>query len=64
MEIKIRREYGAVPPVSLEKHKALQILLNLIQNAMNAMNERRPTGQAIDLARGSRGGRWAADFCD
>jgi len=37
--IKIRREYGAVPPVSIDKHMVLQILVNLIQNAKHAMNE-------------------------
>jgi signal transduction histidine kinase len=38
-EIKIRREYSPLPPVTIEKHKMLQILVNLIQNAKYAMSE-------------------------
>jgi signal transduction histidine kinase len=38
-QIKIRREYSVVPPAEIEKHKVLQILVNLIQNAKNAMSE-------------------------
>jgi signal transduction histidine kinase len=41
--VQIRREYGPVPAGETEKHKVLQILVNLIQNAKNAMSE---TGQS------------------
>jgi len=41
--VQIRRDYGPVPSGETEKHKALQILVNLIQNAKNAMSE---SGQA------------------
>ncbi len=34
--VTIRREYAEVPPVHVEKHKALQILVNLIGNARHA----------------------------
>lgn len=37
--IKIHREYEALPPVEVEKHKLLQILVNLLQNAKNALVE-------------------------
>jgi signal transduction histidine kinase len=37
--IKVAREYTEVPAMILEKHKVLQILVNLIQNAKNALNE-------------------------
>jgi signal transduction histidine kinase len=35
--IEIVREYGDVPPATLEKQKVMQILVNLIRNAKNAM---------------------------
>jgi len=37
--IEVVREYAAVPPVSLEKHKLLQILVNLVRNAGYALRE-------------------------
>ena len=36
--VKVVREYGDVPPVSIDKHKALQILVNLIRNAKYALD--------------------------
>ena len=35
-EVKVIREYSDMPPVILEKHKVLQILVNLIRNAKYA----------------------------
>ncbi len=37
--VEIVREYGAVPPILVEKHKALQILVNLIRNATQACDD-------------------------
>ncbi|MGC3957340.1 MAG: ATP-binding protein [Verrucomicrobiota bacterium] len=37
--IQIFRDYAEVPAVSVDKHKALQILINLIRNAKQAMDE-------------------------
>jgi PAS domain S-box-containing protein len=34
--IAIIREYNEIPPITVEKHKVLQILVNLIRNAKNA----------------------------
>jgi ligand-binding sensor domain-containing protein/signal transduction histidine kinase len=34
------RDYHAVPPINVEKHKVLQILINLIRNAKQACDER------------------------
>ena len=36
--VKVVREYGEVPQVSIDKHKALQILVNLIRNAKYALD--------------------------
>jgi PAS domain S-box-containing protein len=38
-EVELIREYTDVPPVTVEKHKVLQILVNLIRNAKNACDE-------------------------
>lgn len=38
-EIRVVREYTAVPALSLDKHKILQILVNLIRNAKIACDE-------------------------
>jgi len=38
-EIKLHRQYQQVPPMTVEKHKVLQILLNLISNARYACTE-------------------------
>lgn len=35
-EVKVIREYDEVPWITLEKHKAVQILVNLIRNAKHA----------------------------
>ncbi len=37
--IEVRREYAAVPPVGVDRHKLLQILLNLLSNARYAVKE-------------------------
>ena len=37
--IELRREFDPMPPITVDKHKVLQILVNLIHNAMNACNE-------------------------
>ncbi|HSP77264.1 MAG TPA: ATP-binding protein, partial [Myxococcaceae bacterium] len=37
--IEVRREYAEVPQVRLDRHKLLQILLNLLSNARNALLE-------------------------
>jgi len=38
-EVQVVREYGDAPLVSVEKHKVLQILVNLIRNAKYALDE-------------------------
>lgn len=37
--VKVIREYDEVPPIDIEKHKVLQILVNLIRNAKYACDE-------------------------
>jgi signal transduction histidine kinase len=38
-EIEIERQFEDVPPVTADKHKILQILLNLVRNAQQAIKE-------------------------
>jgi signal transduction histidine kinase len=38
-DIRLDREYETVPPVAVDKHSVLQILLNLLQNAKQAIEE-------------------------
>jgi PAS domain S-box-containing protein len=38
-QVKVVREYSPVPPVMVEKHKVLQILINLLRNAKYACDE-------------------------
>ena len=47
--VKIVREFERVPAISAEKHKILQILVNLIRNAKQACDERRDAGKVITL---------------
>ena len=37
--VRLAKEYDKVPPVALDKHKALQIIVNLLQNAKYACDE-------------------------
>lgn len=47
--IQIRREYAEVPDIRVDKHKVLQILLNLINNAKHACAEFGRPGRIITL---------------
>ena len=53
--IQIVREYHATPRLVVEKHRIVQILVNLIQNAKYALDERR-TGEKLLTVRVGLGG--------
>ena len=55
--IHICRQYTEVPPVTVDKHKVLQILINFIRNAKYAMDEQAPPGKrlTLEIAPGSPG---------
>jgi PAS domain S-box-containing protein len=38
-EVQVVRDYAEVPPITVEKHKVLQVLVNLIRNAKYACDE-------------------------
>ncbi len=47
--IELVREFSDVPPVTVEKHKVLQILVNLIRNAKHACDESGRTDKKLTL---------------
>ena len=47
--IKLVREYSEMQPVAVDKHKALQILVNLISNAKHAFDDSRENEKQITL---------------
>lgn len=53
--VTVEREYQEVPPICIDKHKALQILVNIIRNAKYACDEAgRPDKRvAVRVARGA-----------
>src|SRR5208337_2626746 len=54
--IKVIREYSDTPPVMVEKHKILQILINLMRNAKHACDETGSSDKQITLRVGPGAG--------
>jgi PAS domain S-box-containing protein len=48
--IHVVREFAAVPPVAVDKHKVLQILINLLRNAKHALQEYEQADRRIRLS--------------
>jgi signal transduction histidine kinase len=48
-QVQFIRDYQTVPPINVEKHKVLQILLNLIRNAKQACDEGRETDKQVSV---------------
>jgi signal transduction histidine kinase len=48
--ITIVREFAPVPPVTVDRHKVLQILINLIRNAKYAMDELGPAEKRLTIS--------------
>ena len=55
--ITIRREYDEVPSVVLDRHKVLQILINLISNAKWALNHRNENREIVVAVKRAGEGR-------
>jgi len=47
--VTLRREFNEVPPIIVDKHKVLQILVNLVRNAKYACDESGKTEKLITL---------------
>lgn len=54
-EITLIRDYGEVPPILVEKHKVLQILVNLIRNAKHALTDGNPREKRLTVRIAMRG---------
>lgn len=54
-DVQVVRDYAELPKVLLEKHKVVQILVNLISNAKCAMDEAKPLVKQMTLRLGITG---------
>ncbi|WP_233261323.1 sensor histidine kinase [Vitiosangium sp. GDMCC 1.1324] len=55
--IEVRREYAEVPPIVVDRHKLLQILLNLLSNARHALLDSRAPDKRLTIRVGHGAGR-------
>ncbi len=55
-QIKVQREFADVPPILTDKHKVLQILVNLIRNAKHACDDSGREDKQITLRVANGGG--------
>jgi C4-dicarboxylate-specific signal transduction histidine kinase len=62
--IKVIREYSEIPAASVQKHKVMQILINLIKNAKDALEESGCEEKRLLLRTGSVDGRFAVSVTD
>jgi PAS domain S-box-containing protein len=62
--ISVTREYLEMPPVPMEKHKVLQILVNLIRNASHALGDSGRSDLRLILRTGIRDGVATASIID
>jgi PAS domain S-box-containing protein len=54
-DVQVVREYGNLPKVLVEKHKVLQVLVNLIGNAKHAMDDGNPPVKRLTMRIGMNG---------
>ena len=55
-EVQLRCEFEPVPMIQTEKHRVLQILVNLIRNAKYALDESKRTDKLLTIKLGRNGG--------
>jgi PAS domain S-box-containing protein len=63
-QINVLREYSETPPVLIEKHKVLQVLVNLIRNAKYACDDSVKTDKQIILRVANGNGRIKVSVID
>ncbi len=54
-EVQVVRQYSEVPPVSADKHKVLQILVNLVNNAKYALDKSDALNKRLTIGIGMNG---------
>ena len=52
-QVQVTKEHAEVPPLETEKHKVLQILVNLIRNAQHALEQNEPANRRLILRVGA-----------
>ena len=55
-DVQVRCEFEPVPLIHTEKHRVLQILVNLIRNAKYALDETKPMEKILTIRLGKNGG--------
>lgn len=55
-EVQLQTDFEAVPMIQTEKHRVLQILVNLIRNAKYALDESKRTDKLLTIKLGRNGG--------
>jgi NO-binding membrane sensor protein with MHYT domain/signal transduction histidine kinase len=58
VDVSIRREYDALPTVTLDRHKLIQILGNLLSNARHALNDQTEGARTLTLRLHARAPGW------
>jgi C4-dicarboxylate-specific signal transduction histidine kinase len=62
--VEIVREYSELPPIPLEKHKVLQILVNLVRNAKHALTDSGRMDRRLVVSTSRRDDRVAVSVTD
>ena len=62
--IQVIKEFGKMPPVTIEKHKVLQILVNLVTNARHACEASELKENKITIRTTNRNDRVQISVCD
>jgi len=62
--VELKREFEAVPPISVEKHKVLQILINVLRNAKYACDDSERNEKKITVRISGRDGRVSISVAD
>lgn len=63
-QIEVIREYSELPPIPLEKHKILQILVNLVRNAKHALTDCECEEKRLIIRITNHDGHAAVSVCD
>jgi signal transduction histidine kinase len=63
-EVEVIREFGNVPPLNVEKHKILQILLNLLRNAKYACDDSERADKRLTVRVANGGSRIKVSVID
>jgi PAS domain S-box-containing protein len=63
-QVMVVREFGKLPPLNVEKHKVLQILVNLVRNAKHACQESERTDRRLTVRSVHEAGRVKMSLID